>query len=952
MELPKGYIAKDSEPHILKRWEASGFANPDKLPNTAKREPYSITLPPPNATSKLHLGHAVMVAIQDLLIRFERMRGKKALWLPGTDHAAIATQNAVEKELKKEGKRRQNLGREAFLKRVEGYVESQRGTIKEQIRRMGASCDWSRERFTLDAHSSEAVTAAFDRLYEAGLIYRGNRIVNWCPRDRSTLADDEVEYVEKKAPFYYFRYGPVVIGTARPETKFGDKVIVVHPDDKRYKHLVGKTLTVDWILGPIEARVVADAAADPELGTGAMTITPAHSFVDFELAKKHGIEIQKIIDEDGNLTDAAGPMKGVPVKEAREKVVAILKEKGLLERIDENYVHNLSVCYRCGAPVEPLPSEQWFIAVDKPVPFPDGSKATLKEKALKAVTSGETRIVPEHFTKTYTHWLKNLHDWCISRQIWYGHRVPVWTCVRCGNRRMNPEIKARWFLVRHGETDWNREPRTMGHEDIPLNENGRHQARAAADALSRQHIDLVVSSDLLRAKETAEIIAKKSKAELVLDPQLRERFLGKFQGKSIDERRPHEPVLQSYEGTPEGAESYQMLEERVWQTFVAHRKRHTHKNVIIVTHGGPIKHILKRLKQWTHERALEHRTRNAEILELDVLDPCEQCGEHLFEQDPDTLDTWFSSSLWTFSTLGWPKETKDLKAFHPTDVMETGYDILFFWVARMILMSTFLMGEIPFKAVYLHGLVRDKQGRKMSKSLGNGIDPLEMAEKYGADAVRLSLIIGTSAGNDQRLAEDKIAGFRNYANKVWNIGRFVLLNPVPAPPFARGGTGGSLSDRWITNCLNRLIKETTAHLERFEFSQAGEKLYDFAWHEFADWYLEIAKVEGNHALAREVLETVLKLLHPFMPFVTEALWEHLKGKRDLLMIQEWPKADEKAIDEKAETEFKKLQERVTALRIQRKEAGLTGKIPLEVKATPFDREHRAIIERLAMVRFQ
>ncbi|MBI3957061.1 MAG: valine--tRNA ligase [Candidatus Kerfeldbacteria bacterium] len=759
-DLPKGYIGKDVEPEILKRWEESGYANPDNLPNAGGREPYSIAMPPPNATGFLHIGHAVMVAIQDLLIRFERMRGKKTLWLPGTDHAAIATQNMVEKELKKEGKRRQDLGREAFLKRVDEYVAKSQHTITRQIRSMGASCDWSRERFTLDKGLSGAVNEAFKRLYDAGLIYRGNRIVNWCPRDRSTLADDEVEYVEKKSPFYYLRYGPVVIGTARPETKFGDKVIVVHPDDKRYQDLIGKTMTVDWILGPIEARVIADPAADPELGSGAMTITPAHSFVDFELAKKYGIAIQKIIDEDGKLTDAAGPMQGMPVKEAREKVVAILKEKGLLERIDENYTHNLSVCYRCGTPVEPLPSEQWFVAVDKSVKFPDGTTKTLKERSLEVVRDGSIRIIPKQFEKTYYRWMENLHDWCISRQIWYGHRVPVWR-----------------------------------------------------------------------------------------------------KGEEIAVGRP-----------PKG-------------------------------------------DGWT--------------------------------QDPDTLDTWFSSGLWTFSTLGWPKKTKDLKNFHPTDVMETAYDILFFWVARMILMSTYLVGEIPFKTVYLHGLVRDKQGRKMSKSLGNGIDPLEMAEKYGADAVRLSLIIGTSPGNDQRLAEDKIAGFRNYANKIWNIGRFVLMYP-PTSPLVKGG--GSLADRWIQSRLATFIKETTAHLEKFEFSQAGEKLYDFAWHEFADWYLEIAKVEGNHSLAREVFESILKLLHPFMPFVTEALWEHIKGKRDLLMIQDWPKADDKAIDEDAEKEFAKLQERITALRVQRKDAGLTGKTPLEIKPTDFDREHHAIIERLAMVK--
>lgn len=757
-ELPKGYIAKDSEPDILKRWDASGFANPDNLPGMRK-ESFSITLPPPNATAKLHLGHTVMIALQDLLIRFQRMRGKKALWVPGTDHAAIATQNMVEKELKKEGKRRQDLGREAFLKQVEEYVENQRGTIKEQIHRMGASADWSRDRFTLDKESSAAVAEAFKRLYDAGLIYRGLRVVNWCPKDQSTLADDEVEHEERPTMLYSFKYDakfPFAIATTRPETKLGDTAVAVNPEDERYKKYTGKTFTVEIGGMKRDIRVVADRNVDPEYGTGALGVTPAHSAADEAIGKREKLPSIKVIGEDGKMAAEAGPhYAGLKILEAREKLIAELKTAGLVER-EEQIVHNLSVCYRCGTPVEPLPSEQWFVAVDKEVPFPDGKKSTLKQRAIDAVRSGEIEIVPKHFEKTYFHWMENLHDWCISRQIWYGHRIPV-------SQRAN------------GEIEW----------------------------------------------------------------------------------KPSE----------------------------------------------------------------------------------------------DTLDTWFSSGLWTFSTLGWPKETKDLKAFHPTDVMETGYDILFFWVARMILMSTYLVGEVPFKTVYLHGLVRDKQGRKMSKSLGNGIDPVEMAEKYGADAVRLSLIIGTSPGNDQRLAEDKIAGFRNYANKIWNIGRFVLLNP---PPLRKGGGGGvnegSLTDRWIMSRLNRLIEETTAHIERYEFSQGGEKLYDFAWHEFADWYLEITKIEGNHELAREVFEAILKLLHPFMPFVTEALWAELKGERDLLMIQEWPEANKKAIDEKAEAEFAKLRARVIELRKQRKDAGLTGKTPLEVKATGFDQEHQAIIERLAMVK--
>lgn len=757
-ELPKAYNPKEAEPEIYRRWLASGYFNPDSLP-AAGPEAYSISMPPANATGVLHMGHAVMIAIQDILIRFERMRGKRTLWLPGTDHAAIATQNVVEKELKNGGLKRHDLGREEFLKRVDVFVRDSQTTIRRQIQTLGASCDWSRERFTLDEGLSAAVRHAFVELYRDGLIYRGDRIVNWCPKDQSTLADDEVEYVEKKTPFYYFRYGPVVIGTARPETKFGDKVIVVHPNDKRYDKLVGTSFDVEWILGPIRAAVIADPAADPGLGSGALTLTPAHSFVDFELAKKHGLEILPIIGHDGRLTDAAGPFKGMKVQEAREKVVQILKAKGLIERIDENYVHHLSVCYRCGTPVEPLVSKQWFVAVDQPAKRLRGR--SLKQRALEVVVKNEVAFVPERFADVYRQWMENLHDWCISRQIWYGHRIPVW------------------------------------YKDDQV------------------HVGT----------------------------------------------------------TPPGT-------------------------------------------GW--------------------------------KQDEDTLDTWFSSALWTFSTLGWPDQTKDLKVFHPTSVMETGYDIIFFWVARMILMSTYLLGEVPFRTVYLHGLVRDRRGRKMSKSLGNGIDPLVMAEKYGADAVRLSLVIGTTPGNDQRLYEEKIASYRNYANKVWNIARFLALQD--STPTV-GPAGGSLADRWIQSRLHALIRDVTKDLKRFRFSSAAERTYAFVWHEFADWYLEIAKVEKNIALAREVFGAAITLLHPFMPFVTEHVWTKLALGKKVLMVADWPAANPALIDPRSESEFASLQQRIMALRQERKKAGvLTRTMVVRLKKDDPAWDHQAIVERLARVR--
>lgn len=781
--LPKTYQPSDYEQKTYDAWKQSGFFNPDNLPNAKKRKPYSIAMPPPNATGILHIGHSVMLALQDILVRFERMRGKRTLWLPGTDHAAIATQNVVESELKKEGKTKHDLGRDAFLARVTDYVEKSRGTIKKQIERMGASCDWSRERFTLDDDMTKAVDVAFKTFFDDGLIYRGDRIVNWCTHCQSTLSDDEVEYVEKQTPFYYFRYGPVVIGTARPETKFGDKVIVVHPDDARYSKLVGTTMEVEWILGPVTARVIADESVDPNLGSGVMTITPAHSFIDFELAKKYHIDVLPIINEQGRLTDAAGTLANLTVKEARRKVVEILKKKELVERVDEKYIHNLSVCYRCGTSVEPLVSKQWFIAVDKPTKRLNGK--TLKERLLQVADKKEIAFIPERFEKQYRHWIENLHDWCISRQIWYGHRIPAW------RKRMA---------------------------------NGEWQIEVG--------------------------------------------------------------------GKPKG-------------------------------------------EDWG--------------------------------QDPDTLDTWFSSGLWTFSTLGWPssaeaasegkpKKKDDLATFHPTTVMETGYDILFFWVSRMILMSTYLLGEVPFTTVYLHGLVRDEKGRKMSKSLGNGIDPLEMADKYGADAVRLALVIGTSPGNDQKLSEQKIAGYRNYVNKIWNIGRFLrmadgewlMANGKKNKPHIK-----TLADRWVVSRLNTLIKEVTAHLESFEFSQAGEKIYYFAWHEFADWYLEITKIEGNHPLAHEVFGTILKLLHPFMPFLTETLWKELVYNDSLLMIAVWPEVNEKRIEVDAEKDFAHLKDFVSKFRTQRKERGTPSgeTLSAELPHGHVAHENRHIIERLARVNF-
>lgn len=720
-ELAKAYEPQKYEDNIYKHWEESGFFDPDKCVaeniTTDNAEYFSMVLPPPNVTGTLHMGHAVMLAVQDVMTRYHRMKGDKTLWIPGTDHAAIATQAKVEKLLiEKEGMKnpRAELGRENFLKRVEEYAQESHDTIVNQCRKMGASVDWGREAYTLDEERNLAVRTVFKKMYDDGLIYRGYRLVNWCPHCHSTLADDEVEYKEENGKFYRIKYGPFILATSRPETKLGDTAVAVHPDDARYKDMVGKKYMIPGVLGEFEVEVVADEAVDPNFGTGAVKVTPAHSFTDNEIALRHHLPSKQIIDEDGRMMGNCGKYAGMTTKEARAAIVADMQKMGLIDHIEENYKHNLGVCYRCGAVVEPLPSKQWFVNVNKEFTFhqsamhpitglEDGELVTLKKLMQQVVNNKQIEIIPDRFNKVYFNWVDNLRDWCISRQIWFGHQIPVWY--------KNEEI-------------------------------------------------------------------------------------------------------------------YVGVEAPTGEGWV---------------------------------------------------------------RDPDTLDTWFSSGLWTFSALDWPSVNNFVKHYHPTSVLETGYDIIFFWVARMILMTTYTLGEIPFKKVYLHGLVRDEQGRKMSKSLGNVMDPLEMINKYGADATRLSLLLGNTPGNDTKLSEEKVEGFRNFTNKLWNISRFMLLNiatPVVAAPRPEPKTA---ADEWILSKLDTIIEFTTLNLEKFNFSYAGESLRDFTWGDLADWYLEVAKVEGNKMeLLNYLLNTVLKLWHPFMPFVTEEIWREIYGREQMLLVQKWP----------------------------------------------------------------
>ena len=921
----KPYNSKENEPQILELWEKSGFANPDtcieKGVTAADAESYSIVLPPPNVTGTLHMGHAAMLAIQDILIRYHRMRGEKTLWLPGTDHAAIATQSVVEKNLlKTEKKTRHDLGRDEFLKRVEEFAQSSHDTIVGQVRAMGASVDWSREAYTLDEARNLAVRTAFKNMYDAGLIYRGNRIVNWDPKMQTTVSDDEIEYVEQKDPFYYFKYGPFIIGTVRPETKFGDKYIVMHPDDARYKEYThGQRMEVEWINGKITATIVKDEAADMSFGSGVMTITPAHSGIDFDIAQKHKLDVEQIINERGILLPIAGEFAGQHIKKVRPMVVEKLRAKGLLVKIEEGYVHNVATNSRGGETIEPQIKLQWFVDVNKKFAIPyseipgiaSGSETSLKELMRRAVDSGAIKIAPDRFERVYYNWIDNLRDWCISRQIWYGHRIPVWYCLGCKHEAVDAKVKARWFLVRHGETDQNVKRVTQGHKDSPLTPKGVEQATAAGEQLKNQDVELIISSDLGRCKQTAEIIAKATGAEVIFDAGFRERFMGDGEGLTYEEQEKRYSPFKEYDDKTAGnMETTRELEERVSEAFAKHKKIHGHKNVVIVSHGGAIRWLLKRIKNLTFEEAkVPPVAGNAEVRALDVLqDACPKCGNDLFEQDSDTLDTWFSSGLWTFSTLGWPNETADLRAYHPTAVLETGYDILFFWVARMILMTGFCLGTVPFRNVYLHGLVRDAQGRKMSKSLGNVIDPLTMIEKYGADAARLSLVVGASPGNDVKLSEDRVRGYKHFANKIWNITRFVLENSDTQGPTSDSLEVGPLNakDEKLIGEAREIAKMVSENIDSFRLDLAADALYHFVWHRFADETIEeskpILKAGGEAADSRRhalnaILNISLKLLHPFMPFVTESIWQNLPASRrvfpqkdaELLMAARWPR---------------------------------------------------------------
>lgn len=711
--MAKVYDPAGVEKRIYQNWEEKGYfkghADPDK-------KPFTIVIPPPNITGQLHMGHALDNTLQDILIRFKRMQGFAALWVPGTDHASIATEAKIVDAMAKEGLTKDDIGREEFLKRAWDWKELYGNRIINQLKCLGSSCDWSRLRFTMDEGLSKAVLEVFERLYNKGLIYRGERITNWCPHCNTSISDIEVEYKEMEGSFWYINYpladgsGSLMIATTRPETMLGDTAVAVNPQDEKYKDLIGKKLILPLVNKEIP--IIADDYVELGFGTGAVKITPAHDPNDFEVGKRHNLEVIKVLDDRGFVNENGGKYKGMDRYEARKQIVKDLEELGLLVKI-EPHKHNVGTCQRCGTVVEPMVSKQWYVKM-KP----------LAEPAIEAVRKGDVKFVPDRFSKIYYNWMENIQDWCISRQLWWGHRIPAYYCDKCG--------------------------------------------------------ETVVSKT-----------------------------------------------------TP---------------------------------------------------------------------DVCPKCGAKSFTQDPDTLDTWFSSALWPFSTLGWPDNTEDLNYFYPTDVLVTGYDIIFFWVARMIFSACEQMGEAPFKHVLIHGLVRDSQGRKMSKSLGNGIDPLEVIDEYGTDALRFALTSGNAPGNDQRYLPEKVEAARNFANKIWNATRFVLLNFDEEPDFAKVDKNKfTAADKWILSSCNKLIKEVTENLEKFELGVALSKVYDFMWDYFCDWYIEFAKprlfddndptrLEAQYVL-NDVLIKCLKMLHPFMPFITEELYQSLYKDSDSIMISKWPEYD-------------------------------------------------------------
>ncbi|MFH0890485.1 MAG: class I tRNA ligase family protein [Candidatus Liptonbacteria bacterium] len=922
------YEHKDIESEIYQKWEESGCFNPDNLlpvgvgriangkgqghkPLATRHKPFSIIMPPPNANGSLHMGHAVFVTLQDIMTRYWRMKGRKTLWLPGADHAGFETQTVFDKKLDKEGRNRFAIDRETLWQEIWDFTQTNKKVMEGQLRKLGASCDWSRETFTLDPRIVEGVYETFERMHRDGLIYRAFRVVNWCPKHRTALSDLEVKYVERVDPLYFIKYGPLTLATVRPETKFGDTALAVNPKDKRYKKYIGREIEAAGILGKLKFKVIGDEVVDPKFGTGVVKVTPAHDAVDFEIWKRHEKEIagpKIIIDESGRLTGEVGEFKGLKVAEARTKVAEKMQEIGILLKVDPAYKHQVATCYKCNSTLEPLPKPQWFVKMEP-----------LAKPAIAAAETGKVKFYPTSSKKVYLHWLKNIRDWNISRQIIWGIRIPAWFCLDCGEVLINAKADAHWYFVRHGETEAMKNNIVNGWQDSPLNETGRKQAEAHGMEFKNKKIDLVISSDLARSRETAEIISRATGAKIIPDPELRERNWGVLEGMDKSERDLHHHDLSySYEGKPQNGESLKELETRAWRAFQKYLKLYPDKNIVFAIHGGPIRLIMGKLKKWSLEEVLRYYPLPQETVTLDFYKPCPKCKNRIYEQDPDVFDTWFSSGQWPYLTLlaqgkitkhetrnakhknQGLETSKDFENFYPTDVMETGYDILFFWVARMVMLGLYRTGKIPFKNVYLHGMVRDKDRQKMSKSKGNVVDPLGVAEEYGTDAVRMALTVGNTAGQDVVISEDKIRGYRNFATKLWNVARFVLMQKDKADGVGLNKIIISARDKKILAQAIKIKQKAGKHIENFQFHLAAETAYHYIWHTFADKIIEEAKprLQSEKRTEREsayltilhILRESLIMLHPFMPFLTEHIYQQLPAsakKSDLLVTEKW-----------------------------------------------------------------
>ena len=947
--LPKAYDPQGTEDRIYKMWEESGAFTADV--NT-KKETFTVSMPPPNATGQLHLGHAVMLALEDIFIRFARMQGKEALWVPGTDHAAIATENVVIKKLKDEGVKdpREELGREKLVEAIKEFVSGSQDTIRSQVRKMGSSCDWSREAYTMDEPRCRLVNEVFCKMFADDLIYRGHRIVNWDPKLQTNVSDDEVDWDDRTDPFYTFQYGPFEIGTVRPETKFGDKYVVMHPDDKRYKQYKhGDTFECEWINGPITAAIVKDESVDPEMGTGVMTITPWHSGVDFEIAERHGLDKEQIIDFDGNILPIGGEFEGMKIADAREKIIEKLEKKGLLVKKDEKYQHTVATNSRGGGMIEPQIKLQWFVDVNRKAVQWKGKKMSLKEVMQDVVRSKDITIIPERFEKIYFHWIDNLRDWCISRQIWWGHRVPVW--YRGAEEFagvLPPEGSAggasqEILFMRHGESEAAAQNCKPGSFDSPLTEKGIEQAKEAAKSIKQScNVQKIISSSLSRAQKTAEIIGE----ELELPVETWDDFIAFNFGELNNTPKQDKPHLELAleKGVGENLDDIFARAKGVVEKM--QKLSVEGGQILFVGHEGFSSAVFAVLEGIDLADYLPYRRKFKIPLASTKPFTIGSSSINEWQQDPDTLDTWFSSALWTWSTLADPKLTEDYsltlkeiiekspdyKTFHPTQVMETGYDILFFWVARMILVTTYTLGEVPFDTVYLHGLIRTRDGAKMSKSKPETmIDPLDIISNYGADALRLSMIVGQSPGNDSRLFEEKIGGYRNFVNKLWNASRFVLmqcedarLDPHEVVVAYESSDELSLADRALLHSLDLLRDDVTEGLAEYRLSEVGERLYSFVWDYFCDWYLELSKGEANHALLVQAMRTIIQLLHPYCPFVTEELWSHFKYKdADMILTSPWPGKNEQTKEfADAHKQLQIVIDVITAIRSLRAEQGI------------------------------